>query len=116
MIRGNLSAEAQNCSQHGGIGTPADLPAPARAKRFPRLTAFKVHNNFIPWVLFTYEDTELVSSWQVTQQSQIRVSVAAKPELCRKDKPQGQVAGLWGRTFWVRAPGTQCLREEVSCV
>lgn len=48
----------------------------------PRLTAFRVHNNFIPWVLFTNEDTELASSWQMTQQSQIRVSVASKPELC----------------------------------
>lgn len=48
----------------------------------PRLTVFKVHSNFIPWVLFTDEDTELVSGWQMTQRSQIRVSVASKAELC----------------------------------
>lgn len=51
----------------------------------PCLTAFKVHNNFIPWVLLTDEDTELVSGWQMTQRSQIRVSVASKPELCQEE-------------------------------
>lgn len=90
---------------------PSCSPGTSSCQALPRLTAFKVHSNFIPWVLFTYEDTELVSRWQVTQQSQIRVSVASKPELSLKDKPQGQAAALWGRNSWVRAPGTLCLRK-----
>lgn len=77
---GNLSAEAQGSAN--SEWNPSYSSCTHWCQMLPRLTAFRVHNNFIPWVLFTNEDTELASSWQMTQQSQIRVSVASKPELC----------------------------------
>lgn len=70
---GNLSAEAQGCSEQR---MEPYSSCTHWCQVLPRLTAFKVHNNFIPWVLFTYEDTELDGSLQMAQQSQIRVSVA----------------------------------------
>lgn len=88
MIRGNLRAEAQGCSEHPM--EPSYSWCTGSCQVFPRLTAFKVHNNFISWVLFTYQDTELVSSWQMTQQSRIRVSVALNLYSAKRSPRRGK--------------------------